>query len=55
MGKLIFFLEIHFREELQSILLIKNVFGVIKTILGLVHASCSLPEWRAIKQNFFAP
>ena len=33
----------------------KIFFGLIKMLVGLVHASCSLLEWRAIKQNFFAP
>ena len=22
---------------------------------GLVHTSCSLPEWQSVKQTFFAP
>ena len=30
-------------------------FRLVEMTLGLVHASCRLPEWQAIKQTFFAP
>ena len=47
-----FFGEIHIMEKQQSILPIKFFLGggglVIKITLGLVHASCSLPEWQAV-------
>ena len=33
----------------------KNVFRLHKVTLGLVHSSCSLPEWPAEKLTFFAP
>ena len=33
----------------------KSLFGLIKMTLELVHASCNLPEWQAVKLAFFSP
>ena len=33
----------------------KIFIGLIKMTLGLVHVSCSLPEWQAVKLTFFSP
>ena len=36
-------------------LLMKNILGLVKKTLGLVHTSSNLPEWPAIQLTFFAP
>ena len=54
-GQLNFGGEIHITEKLKSILLIQIFFRAIKMTLGLVHVSCSLPEWQAVKLTFSAP
>ena len=33
----------------------KNILGLVKKTLGLVHTSNNLPEWPATKLTFFAP
>ena len=33
----------------------KRVLGLVEMTCGLVHASYILPEWQAVKLNFFAP
>ena len=54
-GQALFFGEIQIIEEFLSILLIKKVLGLVEMTCGLVHASCCLPEWQAVKLTFFAP
>ena len=54
-GQVLFFDEIQITEGLQSILLIKNGFGIDEMTCGLVHASYSLLEWQAVKLTFFTP
>ena len=36
-------------------LLMKNILGLVKKTLELVHTSSNLPEWPAIQLTFFAP
>ena len=36
-------------------LLLKNIFGLVKTTLGLVDTSSNLPEWETVKLAFFTP
>ena len=36
-------------------LLLKNIFGLVKKTLGLVDTSSNLREWEAVKLIFFAP
>jgi len=36
-------------------LLLKNIFGLVKKTLGLVDTSSNLPEWQAVKLTFFEP
>ena len=33
----------------------KKLLGLVEMTTGLVNASLSLPEWQAVKMNFFAP
>ena len=33
----------------------QNFFGLVEMTYRLVHASCSLPKWQAVKLPFFAP
>ena len=40
---------------MKSILLVKKFLGVVEMTSGLINASFSLPEWRAVKMIFFAP
>ena len=40
---------------MKSILLIKRPLGLVEMMSGLVNSSFSLPEWQAVKMNFFAP
>ena len=40
---------------MTSILLIKKRLGLVEMTSGLVNASFSLPEQRAVKMTFFAP
>ena len=54
-GQVLFFGEIQITEGLQSILLIKRVFGQVEMTCGLVHVSYSLPKWQTVKLTFFAP
>ena len=51
-GQLMFFLGI---RTVKSILLVKNLLGLVQMTSGLVNASFSLPEWQAVKVIFFAP
>ena len=39
---------------MKSILLVKKLLGLVEITSGLVNASFSLPEWRAVKMIFFA-
>ena len=39
---------------MKSILLVKKLLGLVEMMSGLVNASFSLPEWQAVKMNFFA-
>ena len=54
-GQVLFFGEIQITKGFLSILLIKKGLGLVELTCGLVHASCSLPEWQAVKLTFFAP
>ena len=40
---------------MKSILLVKKFLGLVEMTSGLVNASFSLSEWRAVKLIFFAP
>ena len=40
---------------MKSILLVKKLLGLDEMMSGLVNASFSLPEWKAVKVIFFAP
>ena len=40
---------------MKSILLVKNLLGLVQMTSGLVNASFSSPEWQAVKMIFFAP
>ena len=42
-------------RTVKSILPIKKLLGLVEMTSGLVNASLSLPEWKAIKMIFFAP
>ena len=33
----------------------EEIFGANEMTLELVHASCSLPKWQAVKLTLFAP
>ena len=43
------------RRTVKSILLVKNLLGLVQMTSGLVNASFSSPEWQAVKIIFFAP
>ena len=43
------------RRTVQSILLVKKLFGLVEMASRLVNASFSLPEWQAVKMISFAP
>ena len=36
-------------------IVIKRVLGLVEMTCGLVHTSCSLLEWQAVKLTFLAP
>ena len=38
---------------MQSILLVKKLFGLVEMMSRLVNASFSLPKWQAVKINDF--
>ena len=40
---------------MKSILFVKKLVGSVEMTSGLVNASFSLPEWQAVKMNFFSP
>ena len=40
---------------MKSILLVKELLGLVEMTSGLVNASFSLPKWQAVKITFFAP
>ena len=40
---------------MKSILLHKNLLGLVEMMSGLVNASFSLPEWPAVKMIFLHP
>ena len=40
---------------MKSILFVKKLFGLVEVTSGLVNARFSLPEWQAVKMNFFSP
>ena len=55
-GQVMFFLRnSNKRRTVKSILLIKKFLGLDEMTCGLLNASFSLPEWRAVKMIFFAP
>ena len=43
-----------YRRTVKSLLLMKRFLGLVEMTFGLVNASCSLPEWQAVKMTFFA-
>ena len=45
----------HYRRSIINPAHPNFFFGAIKMTLGLVHVSCSLPEWQAVKLTFSAP
>ena len=50
------FLTVTFTKELLHYFVpTLLIIGLVKMTFGLVHANCSLPEWQAVKQTFFAP
>ena len=54
-GQVNFFEEFKLQKNCEINLLIKTFFGLVEMIFGLVNVSFSLPEWQAVKMNFFAP
>ena len=40
---------------MKSIPLVKKLLELVEMTSGLVNSSFSLPEWQAVKMNFFAP
>ena len=42
------------RRTVKSILIVKKLLGLAEMMSGLVNATFSLPEWQAVKMNFFA-
>ena len=43
------------RKNVKLILRVKKLLGLVEMTSGLVNASFSLPEWKAVKVIFFAP
>ena len=43
------------RRTVKSILLVKELLGLVEMMTGLVNASFSLPKRQAVKMIFFAP
>ena len=43
------------RRTVKSIPLVKKLSELVEMTSGLVNSSFSLPEWQAVKMNFFAP
>ena len=54
-GQLMFLRNSNNRRTVKSILLVKNLLGLVQMTSGLVNASFSSPEWQAVKMIFFAP
>ena len=54
MGRWCFLRNSNNRRSVKSILLVKKLLGLVEMTSGLVNASFSLPEWRAVKMIFFA-
>ena len=40
---------------MRSILLFKELLGLVEMTSGLVNVGFSLPEWQSVKMIFFAP
>ena len=40
---------------MKAILPVKKLLGLVEMTSGLVNASFTLPEWKAVKMIFFAP
>ena len=49
------FEEFKLQKNCEIILLIQTFLGLVEMMFGLVNVSFSLPEWQAVKMNFFAP
>ena len=56
-GQVKYFEEFNLKKnsEINIILLIQKLGGLVEMTFGLVNASFSLPEWQAVKMTFFAP
>ena len=42
-------------DEIADLLGLTKAVRLVKMTCELVHASCSLPKWQAVKLTFFAP
>ena len=54
-GQVKCFEEFKLQKNCEIILLIQTFLGLVEMMFGLVNVSFSLPEWQAVKMNFFAP
>ena len=54
-GQVKSFEEFKLQKNCEIILLIQTFLGLVEMMFGLVNVSFSLPEWQAVKMNFFAP
>ena len=42
-------------DEIADLLGLTKAVRLVKMTCGLVHVSCSLPKWQAVKLTLFAP
>ena len=54
-GKRCFLGESKLQKDCNQSCWSKRVWGLVEMTWRLVHASCCLPEWQAVKLTFFAP
>ena len=54
-GQVRCFEEFKLQKNCEINLLIQTFLGLVEMMFGLVNVSFSLPEWQAVKMNFFAP
>ena len=54
-GRVLFFGRFKLLKDCHQSCESKRVLGLVEMTCELVHASYSLPKWKAVKLTFFAP
>ena len=54
-GQVKYFEEFNLQKNCEINSTHQKILGLVEMTFGLVNVSFSLPEWQAVKMNFFAP